>query len=622
MTQPRTGDPDVRPRLEKADDTLRAIRRGDVDAPVVCPSGEQVLQLEGVDAPYRLVVEEMNEGVATVDADQIIQYCNRQFSHLVGAALERAVGARLTTFLLREDEPRFRALLEQAKSGRVDGEVSAIRPDGTIAPLKLSLSLLPTPGGPAVCVIATDLSDARQREEDLHQARCELEARVQELDRTNRDLVDWRAALLNMMEDAAEARRALEHANEELRSEIAERKQAEERRRELEEQFRHAQKLEAIGKLAGGIAHDFNNVLTAILGYCELVLEQVADRPDLVSDVEEIKTAGERAARLTHQLLAFSRKQMAMPRVLDLNDVLDGIEKMLRRLIGEDVVLEIEQAPGLNYVSADSGLIEQVLMNLAVNARDAMPDGGTLRLTTGNVLLDDRFVTQHLGSRAGEYVALTVRDTGSGMTPEVLARVFEPFFTTKGPGNGTGLGLSTVYGIVKQSDGYITVESAPGRGTTFVIYFPRTTGTAESAAEPAAHSETAHGNETILVAEDESFVSRLIRNVLDPRGYQVLEAPNGAAALDIVRRRAGSIDLLVSDLIMPDMTGVELADRIRAVRPGVQVLYITGFVDHAKIDVSALRRDAAFLQKPFTADALATKIRQMLDSPKRRQVGA
>jgi PAS domain S-box-containing protein len=385
-------------------------------------------------------------------------------------------------------------------------------------------------------------------------------------------------------------------------------------RRGLEEQFRQAQKMEAIGRLAGGVAHDFNNVLTAILGYCDLLKEDLRGNRAALEDVSEIRAAGERAARLTQQLLAFSRKQMVVPQVLDLNTVLQSTEKMLSRLIGEDVRLTIAPAPRVGRVKVDPGLVEQILLNLAVNARDAMPAGGELTISTSNATMDAAFTKRHVGSVAGDYAALTIRDTGVGMSPDVLQHIFEPFFTTKGQGKGTGLGLSTVYGIVKQSQGYITVESAPGAGTTFTIYLPRVSGRKTAPASRPAAPTTLMGGETILVVEDEPFVGAIIQKVLAPRGYRLLQARSAVEALAIEAAHNGPIDLLISDVVMADVSGPDLASRISALRPGIEVLFISGFIDHAAVDLEALSNSGAFLQKPFTAETLAAKVRQRLDA--------
>ena len=384
----------------------------------------------------------------------------------------------------------------------------------------------------------------------------------------------------------------------------------------LEQQFLQAQKMEAIGQLAGGIAHDFNNLLMAVLGYSELVLDRVQDRPDVEADIKEIKRAGERASRLTRQLLAFSRKQLLTPQVLDLNHVVRDLQQMLTRVIGDDIRLNMVTASPLGHVKADPGQIEQVLMNLAVNARDAMPQGGTLTIETADAVLDEAFVRQYVGAEPGRYVSLVVRDTGCGMTPDVLARLFEPFFTTKGPAGGTGLGLSTVYGIIKQSGGFIAVNSTPGLGTTFAIYLPQVDEPIESAVSPPSVS-TLHGTETILLVEDDGDVRELIRKMLERYGYSVLEARDAADALRIEETQRGPIDLLVSDLIMPGLRGPDLAQRLVRRRPAIKVLYVSGYANQVALERGSISARASLLQKPFTSRTLATKVRESLDAPLR-----
>jgi len=392
-------------------------------------------------------------------------------------------------------------------------------------------------------------------------------------------------------------------------------KAAEDAAIESERRFFRAQKMEAVGQLAGGIAHDFNNLLTAILGYSDFVLAAVQDQPEVADDVEEIKKAGERAARLTRQLLAFSRKQHTDPIHLNLNQIVDDLVKMVGRLIGEDVQLDVatDAAPGLAML--DPGLAEQVVMNLVVNARDAMPKGGRLSIRTANVDLGDDFVHAHAGAHAGPYVALTVSDTGTGMPPEILARVFEPFFTTKPIGQGTGLGLATVYGIVKLSDGYITVDSHVGSGTTFTIFFPRRD--AEAAASAVRALDTPlHGTETILVAEDEAGPRLVVQRVLERCGYTVLLAASGTEALAVEQNHMAPIDLLLSDIVMPELGGADLARRLVRRRPLMKVLYMSGFPQRQVTGASeAIIPQAAFLAKPFTPDALARKVREVLNRP-------
>jgi two-component system, cell cycle sensor histidine kinase and response regulator CckA len=385
-------------------------------------------------------------------------------------------------------------------------------------------------------------------------------------------------------------------------------------RRRAEEQLRRSQKMEAVGQLAGGIAHDFNNLLTVINGYSDLVLRRLQAEDPLRKSVEEIRKAGERAAALTRQLLAFSGKQVLQPVVLDLNSVVSDMEKMLRRLIGEDVELRTALAHDLGSIKADPGQVEQVIMNLCVNAREAMPHGGRLAIETANVYLGEDYAARRLTDfTPGPYVVLKVTDTGTGMDEETREHIFEPFFTTKGAGKGTGLGLSTVYGIVRQSGGSVRVSSEVGRGSTFEVYFPRAGEDAQEYRRGAEPEEDLRGAETILLAEDEEMVRRLAREVLEIYGYRVLVATGGSAALLICERHEGPISLLVTDVVMPEMSGRELAARLAHMRPEMKVLYMSGYTDASVAGQESLEDRSDFLQKPFTPAALARKVREMLD---------
>jgi PAS domain S-box-containing protein len=383
--------------------------------------------------------------------------------------------------------------------------------------------------------------------------------------------------------------------------------------RQLEEKFRQAQKMEAVGRLSGGVAHDFNNLLGVIIGYAEFLQESLDAENGLRSSVDEILKAGKRAASLTRQLLAFSRQQVLDPKVLDLNGVVSDMDKMLRRMIGEDVELSTVLGPELGRVKADQGQVEQVLMNLAVNARDAMPDGGKLVVSTENMIMDEAFTRRYpYPVQAGPYVCLTVSDSGIGMDAETKARAFEPFFTTKEKGKGTGLGLSTVYGVVKQSGGYIDIYSAPGAGTTFKIYLPRVT-EAIAADAPSGAITSFTGNETILLAEDEGSLRTLTRNTLEQCGYKVLAAKDGVDALEVSEHFDGAIDLLLTDMVMPGMSGQALAHELTRRRPDIRLAYMSGYTGQTVGSQGPIDPGSVFLLKPFTRELLTRKIREALD---------
>ena len=394
---------------------------------------------------------------------------------------------------------------------------------------------------------------------------------------------------------------------------ITARTEAELHQQELEQQLRQSQKMEAIGRLAGGVAHDFNNLLTAINGYSSLALQRANSDDRIHGYLEEIKRAGERAANLTRQLLAFGRKQMLKPVALNLNDVVSEMSKMLRRLIGEDIFFDAIFDPLLKHIRADLGQIEQVLVNLVVNSRDAMPQGGTLTIETANFAIDHEFASKHLGLSLGDYVVLTVSDNGCGMDEKTKARIFEPFFTTKEVGGGTGLGLSTVYGIVKQSGGNIWVYSEPGEGTVVKVFLPQFLQETEAPTKRLEDAVVPRGSETILLVEDEDVVRGLTRQILEQAGYNVLDTRGGEEAIRVCRERRGPIDLLLTDVVMPEMSGKEVAERLTRLRPATRVLFMSGYTDDAIVHHGVLDSNVEFIHKPFTPLALARKVREVLD---------
>jgi PAS domain S-box-containing protein len=627
---------------------------------------------------YRTIIEHCNDLIWTLDREGRFVFVNRRAEELAGYGLEDRHGRSFQPLVVEEDLPRVGEAFRRALAGEPQQyEVRVRRRDGSV--LTLSVNTAPFHAGSAVVGTASfgrDVSDQKRAEEQLRESEEKYravfeeskdvifistpEGRIVDINPAGvelfgyasrdemlegylaRDLhVDPRARATWQREvdlhcfvrdhelvlKAKDGRRltVLETVTAErdqsgavvayrgILRDITEHKG-------LEEQLHQAQKMEALGQLAGGVAHDFNNLLSVIAGYADLILRRLA--PDDVQrpKVEQIQLAGQRAAALTRQLLTFSRKQIVQPTLLDLNAVVTGLEAMLRRLIKEDVEIHTALSAERASVTADRGQIEQVILNLAVNAGDAMPDGGRLVIETALADLDDEYCRRHQGSLPGRHVMLAVSDTGTGMDAETQSHIFEPFFTTKGAGKGTGLGLATVYGIVKQCGGSVWVYSEPGQGTTFKIYLPQAQASegALPAAAPSAGETAPRGSETILVVEDEEALRVLVCEVLEASGYQVLAARHGVEALEVAEAHRGPIHLLVTDLVMPQMSGGQLANRFATLRPEARVLYTSGYTDDVVARNRLLDPGVPFIPKPFSPDLLVRKIRELLDAPPRR----
>ncbi len=629
--------------------------------------------LRASEALTRSVVYSAVDGIVTTDERGTIQSFNPAAERMFGYTAEQVIGQNLGILMAQPDSERhdsyIRAYLEggRKKVIGIGRESLAIRKDGTTFPVELAVSEMLLPGRRMFTGILHDITNRKAAEAALRDTNVKLQAVIETsplaivtLDLDGRvvawnpaaeRMFGWSAveALNQVMPVVPEAERTAfldQIRNGEPLLGVDKRRLRKDgspievtlwtaplrdpagelsgvmgiyadvtQSKQLEEQFRQAQKMEAVGRLAGGIAHDFNNILTVITGYGEMVAEKVGDDPLMSEEMQEILKAADHATILTSQLLIFSRRHVVSRESLDLNSVVAKLERMLRRIIGEDVELVTVAGAALARVRVDAAQVEQVVMNLAINARDAMPEGGRLTIETANVELDAAYGRGHIGVKEGQYVMLAVSDTGKGIPPEVRSRLFEPFFTTKERGKGTGLGLSTVYGIVKQSAGEIWVYSELGKGTTFKIYLPRV---AEDEPLPARAAEpfpVERGEETLLLAEDEPGVRALARDVLRQHGYQVLEALDVNDALRICREHPEPIDLLLTDVVMPVMSGRELAERVAEIRPEIKVLYMSGYTDNIVVSHGVTSIDKEFLQKPFTPRSLARKVRESLDRP-------
>jgi two-component system, cell cycle sensor histidine kinase and response regulator CckA len=631
-------------------------------------------RLRASEEGYRRIIESTSEGVWLSDATYKTTFVNQQMADLLGYTREEMIGQDALRFVSREGRARAGERLERRRRGIAETfQNEYIRKDGTSCwALAKTNALLDDRGGFAGTVaLLTDTTERRAFEEARNRLAAIVESSEDAMVSVALDgaITSWNRGAEKLYQYSAteavgasiflivppslldEERGILDRVT---RGEVVRQYETERRRKDgslvavavtispvrdatgtvvavakiardltakrgaeaahhkIEEQFRQAQKMEAVGRLAGGVAHDFNNLLSVILSYSDLALTDLKAGDPMRDDMEQIQAAGRSATELTGQLLAFSRQQVLQPRVLDLNASVAGMDRMLRRLIGEDVELTLAAAVDLGRVLADPGQIEQVVMNLAVNARDAMPDGGKLTIETSNVELDAAYVSAHVGVAPGRYVMIAVSDTGTGMDAATRARVFEPFFTTKPVGKGTGLGLATVFGIVQQSGGHVDVYSEPGHGTAFKVYFPRTDKAAETP-RAAGPRESLRGSETILLVEDEEQVRAVACAILRRYGYHVLETSNGVDARVTSDGFAKEIHLLLTDVVMPGMSGRKLAEELTLRRPQMKVLYASGYTDDAIVHHGVLAAGVAFLQKPFTPDAILRKVRQVLD---------
>ncbi|HVO40067.1 MAG TPA: PAS domain S-box protein [Spirochaetia bacterium] len=501
---------------------------------------------------YQTIVENLNDQLVIHDFSGTIIDINENVCRSLGYAREELIGRNVGVFLSEESRAKFAGHIDQIRrSGSLVLEAVNVRKDGSRFPVEVSVKVVSAEGAGIVQSFARDLTERRKSQEEQERLREQLQA---------------------------------------------------------------AQKMEAVGRLAGGIAHDFNNLLTVINGYCEMGIARTGSQDPLRMDLEEIKRASRRAAILTSQLLAFGRRQILQPRILNLGALVSGMEDMLSRLLGEDIEVHLHTPQDLWSVRADPGRIEQVVMNLAVNSRDAMPEGGQLTIQTSNVVLDESYTQEHLEIKTGPYVMLAVSDTGVGMDAATQERIFEPFFTTKETGKGTGLGLATVYGIVKQSDGYIFCYSEIGRGTTFKIYLPRAGAADEPTQAEPLPAAIGRGTERILLVEDDDAVRRVTASILESGGYRVTSEKDGPGALDGLSNATAAPHLLVTDVVMPGMDGKEVARRVCARFPGVRVLFISGYTENAIVHQGVLEEGIAFIPKPFTSADLLQRVRALLDS--------
>lgn len=661
----------LRFRLEEAEETLRAIGSGEVDAFVVSvPDGEQIFTLKGADQPYRVLVENMNEGAATLIADGTIFYCNKRLADLLQVPMERLIGTRLASYVTSAELEMFLALLEKCAREPVIDEISLLTAAGNSVPVLISCGSLDLSGNRVISVVVSNLTDYKHAEESLRASNellklivntvpvrvfwkdTELrylgcnqafacDARVASPDdligkddyqlvwkelaemyrADDREVIESGVAKLSYDEQqttVAGDRIWIRTSKVPLRNEasvifgvlgiyedITEHKK-------LEVQLAQAQKMEVVGQLSGGIAHDLNNILTAIIGYSTLMEMGMSEDDPKRDHLNHVLAAAERAAELTKSLLAFSRKQIINPQPVDLNQIIVKTKKFMTRIIAEDIDFTVEFKKDSLVVNADTGQIEQVLMNLVTNARDAMPSGGQLTIETDAVVLDDSFIKAHGFGEPGPYALLIFSDSGEGMDSATCKKVFEPFFTTKEVGKGTGLGLSIVYGIVKQHNGFITVYSESGNGTTFRIYLPLTQTAVESSQKNLA-KVLKGGKETILVADDDFSVRDLLEKTLTMFGYTVIVAVDGSDALSKFREQPTGINLVMLDVVMPKLNGKEVRDEIRKLNPAVNVIFMSGYTRDIIHKRGVLDESVQFIPKPLNPKKLLLKVRNVLD---------
>lgn len=626
--------------------------------------------LQESEARYRRIVETANEGIWVADRHSVTEYVNRVMARMLGYSITEMLGRPMMDFVFEDDRESTREVFSPRRDGDRDREPVSLRlrrKGGAEIWVMASMSPIVGESGEVdgLLTMCTDITARRRADAERARLSSAVEQAAESIMMTRRDgtIVYVNPAWQRLTGYAANEVLGLTPAilksdvqdprvHKELwetildgrawQGEITNRRKNGELytleetitpvrdgagritefiafgqdtsgRRDLEARLRQAQKMEAVGRLAGGVAHDFNNLLTVITGYSERLLAGLAEDEPLRRGAEAIKRSADRAAALTQQLLAFSRRQILAPRVLDLNAVVSNTHKLLQRLIGEDIELITKPGEGLGRVKADPNQIEQVLMNLAVNSRDAMPQGGTLTVQTENVEFSAAYAARHVGLQPGQYVMLAVTDTGCGMSEETQAHLFEPFFTTKEQGKGTGLGLSTIYGIVKQSGGYVAVESELGRGSTFRVYLPRIEDPLDVSTPVSAVTATRHGSETILLVEDEEAVRNLLRDILRRFGYTVLEAGNGPEAIEICHSHLGPIHLVITDMVMPQMSGWEVAEAVAMLRPKARFIYMSGYIEHVVVEERVLEAGVAFLGKPFTPETLGRKVREVLD---------